>query len=1171
MDIHDKTKEQLIANLQLLEEQNSKLKSQLDGINLSEMVTETDKNTDLVDFNYFELIFNTSPDIAIISRLSDSKVIKVNDGFSKITGYTREEALNGTRFTINLWQNPDDRQLLLNEIQKHGAFENIETTMVRKNGTAFRSLVSARLFELDGEKYVSSISRDINDLKNAEELLRKSENEIQNKFATLNSIFESSQNIIIFSLDVNYCYTAFTTLHKQTMKLIWGVDIAVGMNMLELIQDPTDRKKAKDNFDQVLKGDHLRFEEEYGDSTLHRAYYEDIYNPIIDNKGVIVGLSVFVIDITDRKNAEHKNERNQKLLEESQQIGKIGGWELDIDSMELFWTSEMYAIHEVDATFNPMLDKRQHFFTPESLIAIDDAVKRTIKLGEPYDIDVEIITAKGNRKNIKTIGKLDLDSRRVVGYFQDITEKKLAEQEKKASDELFKHVFDYSNVGKSITTPEGIATTNKAFRDLLGYQFAEMQNINWSEITHPDDIELNERYINLMKTGEMDQVRFSKRFIHKNGSIIWVDLSSSAMRNNKGELQYLITTILDITEQKLTEQALKESEEKYRYIVDNAIEGIYRTSIDGKALMANSALATMLGYASPEEYLREMNDAAHQVWFSPEQRDEYISLLEKQDIIKGYECQMKKKDGTPVWVSTNAKIVRDEAGNKIYSEGFTEEITNRKKIETELKHQNQLFDSLINNLSIGVFMVESPTGKPLIANKSALHLLGRGILPDASKQNLAEVYKAFKNNTNQSYPVDEMPIVRGMYGACSHIDDMIVEKPDGTKTHLEIFGSPVKDDEGNVWASLVSFEDITNRKQAEQALKESEEKYRESQLIGNVAHWEYNFITNELFWSDQLYKIYELSKADFEPDLKKALAAAHIDDQETIRKAYFEAIQNKTEFEIEYRIITPGGDLKHIISRAKPKFDESGNPTTMIGTVVDITERKKIENELKKSQEELRNFSTYLLKVRENERAEITLEIHDSIAQFLVALKVEMGLYLRKMSNGIEVVKTEEVKTKMEQLVSQVDLTLKSARMIMNGLRPDQLDLLGLVEAIEVHLHNFEEIHHIKCNFENTISELMIQKEQSIVLFRILQESLTNILKHAKANSVTVKLTEIDRNLILEVIDNGVGFDEKCISQPDSYGLISMKEQVKGLDGIFTIASQLGNGTLVRVEIPHKE
>ena len=750
MDIHDKTKEQLIANLQLLEEQNSKLKSQLDGINLSEMVTETDKNTDLVDFNYFELIFNTSPDIAIISRLSDSKVIKVNDGFSKITGYTREEALNGTRFTINLWQNPDDRQLLLNEIQKHGAFENIETTMVRKNGTAFRSLVSARLFELDGEKYVSSISRDINDLKNAEELLRKSENEIQNKFATLNSIFESSQNIIIFSLDVNYCYTAFTTLHKQTMKLIWGVDIAVGMNMLELIQDPTDRKKAKDNFDQVLKGDHLRFEEEYGDSTLHRAYYEDIYNPIIDNKGVIVGLSVFVIDITDRKNAEHKNERNQKLLEESQQIGKIGGWELDIDSMELFWTSEMYAIHEVDATFNPMLDKRQHFFTPESLIAIDDAVKRTIKLGEPYDIDVEIITAKGNRKNIKTIGKLDLDSRRVVGYFQDITEKKLAEQEKKASDELFKHVFDYSNVGKSITTPEGIATTNKAFRDLLGYQFAEMQNINWSEITHPDDIELNERYINLMKTGEMDQVRFSKRFIHKNGSIIWVDLSSSAMRNNKGELQYLITTILDITEQKLTEQALKESEEKYRYIVDNAIEGIYRTSIDGKALMANSALATMLGYASPEEYLREMNDAAHQVWFSPEQRDEYISLLEKQDIIKGYECQMKKKDGTPVWVSTNAKIVRDEAGNKIYSEGFTEEITNRKKIETELKHQNQLFDSLINNLSIGVFMVESPTGKPLIANKSALHLLGRGILPDASKQNLAEVYKAFKNNTNQS-------------------------------------------------------------------------------------------------------------------------------------------------------------------------------------------------------------------------------------------------------------------------------------------------------------------------------------------------------------------------------------------------------------------------------------
>lgn len=721
---------------------------------------------------------------------------------------------------------------------------------------------------------------------------------------------------------------------------------------------------------------------------------------------------------------------------------------------------------------------------------------------------------------------------------------------------------------------------------------------------------------------------------------------------------------------------------------------MYRTSIEGKALMANRALANTLGYASVEEYLREMNDSAHQVWVNPEQRAEYISLLDKQDIIQGYECQMKKKDGTPIWVSLNARIVRDEAGNKIYSEGFTEEITNRKNAESELKRQNQLFDSLINNLSIGVFMVDAPTGKPLIANKSALQLLGRGILPDTNKQNLAEVYKAFKDKTNQPYPVDEMPIVRGMYGEYSHIDDMIVDRPDGTKTHLQIFGSPVKDDEGNVWASLVSFEDITNRKQAEQALKESEAKYRtladntediinrfdrnykhlyaspsafkltgikhqdyigkshrdlgfptencdlweksiqsvfdsgksnnilvefegktgkvyldwllspefdsENNIISVLGHvrdiTEIMKIEQALKYSKQQYEhLFEFSGAsmiiqDIEGKylMVNKTAAQHfgLPDSEIIGKSIFDFFpaelalnyynQNKIlietdghkEYEDSFEL---NGKLKTFFIIDQCLKDENGKNYALLSSSIDITERKLVEEELKSSREELRNFSTYLLKVRENERADITLEIHDSIAQFLVALKVEMGLYLKKMSNGIDVVKTEEVKAKMEQLVSKVEITLKSARMIMNGLRPEQLELLGLVEATEVHLHNFEEIHHIKCYFENSVSEPITHQEQSIVLFRILQESFTNIIKHANANTVTVKLTKLESNLMLEVIDNGVGFDEKCMFKPDSYGLISMREQVKRLNGIFTISSQIGKGTLVHVEIPYKE
>ena len=142
----------------------------------------------------------------------------------------------------------------------------------------------------------------------------------------------------------------------------------------------------------------------------------------------------------------------------------------------------------------------------------------------------------------------------------------------------------------------------------------------------------------------------------------------------------------------------------------------------------------------------------------------------------------------------------------------------------ELNRQNSLFASLLKNLPVGVFMVEAPSGKPLVANDAALKLLGRGILHDATKQNLSEVYKAHKSFSKEPYPLEEMPIVLGMKGETTRVDDMVVERPDGSQARLEVFGSPVTDEQGRIWASLASFLDITERKLVEaQILKVSQE------------------------------------------------------------------------------------------------------------------------------------------------------------------------------------------------------------------------------------------------------------------------------------------------------------------------------------------------------------
>jgi len=141
-----------------------------------------------------------------------------------------------------------------------------------------------------------------------------------------------------------------------------------------------------------------------------------------------------------------------------------------------------------------------------------------------------------------------------------------------------------------------------------------------------------------------------------------------------------------------------------------------------------------------------------------------------------------------------------------------------------LARQNAIFTALFKNLTVGVFMVEAPSGRPLMANEAALEMLGRGILPDATKSNLAMVYKAHKFGTGIPYPPEIMPILRGMYGESSVVDDMEIERPDGSRICVEVHGIPVVDAKGQVWASLVSFMDITARKQAEVALHESNTK-----------------------------------------------------------------------------------------------------------------------------------------------------------------------------------------------------------------------------------------------------------------------------------------------------------------------------------------------------------
>jgi len=325
------------------------------------------------------------------------------------------------------------------------------------------------------------------------------------------------------------------------------------------------------------------------------------------------------------------------------------------------------------------------------------------------------------------------------------------------------------------------------------------------------------------------------RIVRKDGQVRWVSDVIIPHLDADGSLISYDGIVKDITDRKRTEAAIEEGEHRFKSIVDSSPMGMHsyelRDNGDLIFIGGNPAADKILGVDN-SEFIGKTIEEAFPPLLQTEVPQKYREVAETGS---GWKTEQITYDDAKIRGAFEVVAFRI-AKNRMAALFY--DLTGRKQAEPALDTQNRLLNAMLDNLPIGIFMVKADDGSVLLANDHAKKLLGRGILPGATPENLTEVYQVYKAGTMEKYPPDAMPIRVGMGGVYSHTSDMEVERSDGSRILLEIFGSPVFDSNGRVWASLVGFFDITERRRAEERQKKLEDslfRAQRTESIGTLA------------------------------------------------------------------------------------------------------------------------------------------------------------------------------------------------------------------------------------------------------------------------------------------------------------------------------------------------
>jgi PAS domain S-box-containing protein len=518
------------------------------------------------------------------------------------------------------------------------------------------------------------------------------------------------------------------------------------------------------------------------------------------------------------------------------------------------------------------------------------------------------------------------------------------------------------------------------------------------------------------------------------------------------------------------------------------------------------------------------------------------------------EYRLRHKDGAYRNMLARAEVIRDARGRPWRVLGCQLDLTERNRAEEDrarLAAIVQSSDDAIIGKTLDGIVTSWNAGAERLFGYAAEEMVGQSVSRIIPGDRLAE---------------EPDILSRLRHGERVEHFETVRRHKDGSLVEVSVSISPIKDTTGRIIGASKIARDVGERKRAEAAVERANERLVEQAMVLELAPVLVRDMNNRIvLWSSGAERLYGFSKEEALGSISHELFQTRF----PVSKAQFEETLRQTG-QWEGELVHRKRDGKQLVVASQQIIyrDGSGRPARILEANADITERQRAEAELSQSQDQLRALTERLVKAREEEAIRIARELHDQFGQCLTTIKMDVRSMERDLAGEMSSAKIDTLREKVRTIGQAVDETVQTVRAIATQLRPGLLDDLGLAAAVEWQAGEFQKRSGILCSFAPPAKDLPVSRDQATAFFRIFQEILTNVARHAQATKVWVHLGEEDQAIELEVEDNGVGITDARLTQRHSLGLLGMRERAAAYGGTVEIAGVPNQGTTVRVRIP---